>query len=553
MGRYSIRNVGIVLLFVLSTSSVLEAQQPFLSNLSATRDSPLYTTYAAAMERSEFTLDEGFHFVFYDPNKGLDFITDTAGDWCLAFKRGDAYVYQLKEMFREPVIHASYADMVTYTFQPFREIRVDVTFLVYSSRLAIQDIEIRNLGDESVEITMIPFLRNDYRTFDCVRFHHQRNGVMCIHEELPDGWVLDHDIPFVDKVHDVFMLSEPPDGMTSFYNYSEGAVRIPHRVEPETSPVYVVRGRMHHADGERCHHTPRPRIMVVLNGDKNRILTDTAPRWGSYDENVNRYAFYGIELGHFDEIKSGDAYTITVMCRRTGEVAIHTGVIENLESKGERRDVTFAPMASSLNPPMLKKEIWDDGRCIRLSWNRIDPHVRYNVYRRDYETSGVYTLLARETEQTSFTDRQAGNGQIRGYLVAAVDSLDRMGMVSDEVTSLSENDFLSYIRCREKTPRSVEDLARVIALEKSITLQPDQNRRLRIIRGFAKDDADLERVIQRTAGLTDEDLQSYIHHNEKLYSRIPLCTFDDPDTEMLYWSAFSLMRYKRCQPVRKCG
>jgi len=553
MGRYSFRNVGILLLFVLSTSSVLEAQQPFLSNLSATRDSPLFTTYAAAMERSEFTLDEGFHFVFYDPDKGLDFITDTAGDWCLAFKRGDTYVYLLKEMFQEPVIHASYADIVTYTFQPFRDIRVDVTFLVYSSRMAIQDIEISNMGDESVEITVIPFLRNDYRTFDNVRFHHQRNGVTCIHEELPDGWVLDHDIPFVDKVHDVFMLSEPPDGMTSFYNYSEGAVRIPHGVEPEIRPVYVVRGRMHHADGERCHHVPRPRLKVILNGDKNRILTDTAPRWGSYDENVNRYAFYGIELGHFGEIKTGDDYTITVMCRRTGEMAVHTGVIEDLESKGERQDITFAPMASSLNPPMLKKELSDDGRHIRLSWNQIDPHVRYNVYRRDYETSGVYALLAREIEQTSYTDRQAGDGQIRGYLVAAVDSLGRMGMVSEEVTSLEENDFLSYIRGRVRTPCSVEDLARVIALEKSITLQPNQSRRLRVIRGFAKDDADLERVIQRTAGLVDENLKSYVHHNEKLYSRIPRITFDDPDTEMLYWSAFSLMRQVMLPPEGKCG
>ena len=37
------------------------AQRPFLSSLQATKDAPLFTTYAAAMERSEFTLDEGYH------------------------------------------------------------------------------------------------------------------------------------------------------------------------------------------------------------------------------------------------------------------------------------------------------------------------------------------------------------------------------------------------------------------------------------------------------------------------------------------------------------
>ncbi|HLB57347.1 MAG TPA: hypothetical protein VJL60_00885, partial [Gammaproteobacteria bacterium] len=84
-----LRSVFIVVLF----SFVFYAQQkPLLSNLNATKNSPLYTTYAAAMERSEFTLDEGYHFLFYDSTRGADFITDNAGDWSLGFRKGTKYV-----------------------------------------------------------------------------------------------------------------------------------------------------------------------------------------------------------------------------------------------------------------------------------------------------------------------------------------------------------------------------------------------------------------------------------------------------------------------------
>jgi hypothetical protein len=51
------------------------SQRPFLSSLQATKDDPLFTTYAAAMERSEFTLDEGYHLTHYDTSRGIEFTT----------------------------------------------------------------------------------------------------------------------------------------------------------------------------------------------------------------------------------------------------------------------------------------------------------------------------------------------------------------------------------------------------------------------------------------------------------------------------------------------
>ena len=93
-------------------------KQKYLSNLNATKDSPLYTTYAAQKERSEFILDEGFHFLYYEFKRGIEFTTDKAGDLCLAFKMDGKFVYQISNLFKEPVIKASYCDMIQFSFFP---------------------------------------------------------------------------------------------------------------------------------------------------------------------------------------------------------------------------------------------------------------------------------------------------------------------------------------------------------------------------------------------------------------------------------------------------
>ena len=62
--KVSTMKVACTLLILAGSSAMMLAQPgaPYLSHLQATASSPLYTTYAAAMERSEFTLDEGYHF-----------------------------------------------------------------------------------------------------------------------------------------------------------------------------------------------------------------------------------------------------------------------------------------------------------------------------------------------------------------------------------------------------------------------------------------------------------------------------------------------------------
>jgi hypothetical protein len=235
------------LLFALAA----RGQKPYLSSLAATNDSPLFTTYAAPEAMSEFTLDKGYHLLLNDQDRGADFTNETGGDICLAFKRGGKYVYALKDMFRQPVITASYSDLVTCTFWPFDCIRVNVTFVVYSSHHAVQAIDVKNAASRTLRVEILPFLQTRNRTYESVEFRKDARAIVFTHGEYPDDWVLENRVPYVKTVKDVFLLSDPPGKMMSFRSYGKvdslagrdfltGVCSPRHQVGRVSGPVRVV-------------------------------------------------------------------------------------------------------------------------------------------------------------------------------------------------------------------------------------------------------------------------------------------------------------------------
>ena len=200
----------LLLLSMMACLPVEETELPS-SGWEATLDTPIYTTYAAAMERSQFVLDEGYEFRFYDPEQGMDFITDTGGDLGLGFERDGEWAYRQKTMFQEAVIAVSHPDMVRYFFYPFEGIRVDATFLVYSSTEALWDIRISNQTEEQQTLNLFSFIHHRDRSFDEAKPLNYEDGFAFRHEELPDQWTLDHKVPYTDSIENIFLLSEKPD------------------------------------------------------------------------------------------------------------------------------------------------------------------------------------------------------------------------------------------------------------------------------------------------------------------------------------------------------
>jgi len=540
---------------VVSCSCGAQVRQPFLSNLHATKDSPLYTTYAAAMERSEFTLDEGYHMLFYDSSRGIDFSTDNAGILSVGIRRGSRFVNATQDMAEQPVITASYPDLVKYEFAPFSDVKVSATFFVYSSHLAVHDLIVTNTGTQRTRVDLLPYLQNPARAFNDVTKLQGENAMAFAHEELPDGWVLEHGVPYVDKVQDVLAFSSKPERMASFRSYRWGGVEIPQVIALEKKQVYALRVRMTHGDGERCQHrNPSRRMLVLLNKDRTRILVENAPRWGSGEANMNASAVYGIELGNFGRIQQGDSVTVMLSCEATHEQAAVTAAIGDTAKEHERWvDIRFAPGPGPRPPEDVKRDIWGSGTELRLYWKPCAPDVRYSVYRRDYHAGGIYERLATNMVQTFFTDKNIPDDKVYGYVVTAVDAQGRMSVHSNEVNNIEGSDFLTDVKYPGQVKGDARDLARVIAASKTLDLAPGASERFRIVRGVRRPGDSQDSLLDGVRRLLRLDLEQFLRADEKLFSNIPDPGMPDLQKQMLYWTSFSMMRQVMLPPEGKCS
>ncbi len=221
------KSISIYLLsvFLVSTSF----SQNYLSHLAATQNDPVYTTYAAALNRSEYKVNEGYQFVWFDPEKGMSFESAQAGKLGAAFKLNGVVKYKLSQFYKKPVISTSYSDLVKFYYYPFKDLRVETTFLVYSSRIAILEMKITNESSFDVKLDVYPFIKISDRNYTDIK--EIENGVQFNHKEFPDGWMKDHNIPFQKDITDVLLLNENPD--------AEGSYNIFNSVKDTTANIFM--------------------------------------------------------------------------------------------------------------------------------------------------------------------------------------------------------------------------------------------------------------------------------------------------------------------------
>lgn len=541
-----------VLFAFLALNVVLRAQSAVKPG-PATKESPVYATYAAAMERSEFTVDEGYHFQFYLPDRGAAFVTDNAGDWCLGFRQGSKYAEAVKDFARQPVLTESYGDLVKYYFYPFDSIRVDVTFLVQSSRLALQDITLCNEGTQKTSVEVLPFLNHTTRAFNNVQRIAGRNAFAFSHDELPDDWVLEHGIPYVQDVHDVFMLSSAPDRMGSFRSYRWGGVQIPQEISLRKKPLYLVWGRIAHANGEPCRHRPpATTLTVTLNGNTRTVLTENAPRWGSAESNISDYGYYGIELGNLGPVGPGDHFSVRVRCTETNEEIVAEGTVgDTAKARDLRVDVTLAKGADPVPPVRVRRDIWGSGTELRLYWEKGPAGTTYRVYRRDYLAGGAYELLGDGIEQTFFTDKNIPDDKVYGYVVLTVNGGGAASSHSNEVNNIEGSDYLTDVKYPGQGRGDARELVRVVAMAKTLVLDPGGSQHLRVIRGVRRPEESQDDLLEKCERLMKEDLQPYVEAGRELFGRIPGFSSGNPDHQMLYSESFKLMRQVMLPPEGK--
>jgi hypothetical protein len=211
-----------LLIFFLPFGNFMYSQA-YLSNIFFNEDNPVYSTYAASLERSEYILNQSYQMVWFDPEKPVSFDSQQWGSWSVIFRRGDEIRSQLNQYYQKPVITASYSDMVKFFYYPFRDLRSENYFLVYSSRFAVQEMKLFNLGASEMKLEVYPFIQNSKQNYQNIKILPDSEGMFFTHYEFPDNWMKEHKIPFREKIRNVFLLSEPFDsfGLYDLFSSSD--------------------------------------------------------------------------------------------------------------------------------------------------------------------------------------------------------------------------------------------------------------------------------------------------------------------------------------------
>lgn len=524
-----------------------------LSRLSVTGQDPLFTTYAAPLARSRFVLDEGYQLKFSDPERGVELVTDNGGTLGLAFKVGNMVRYLGRDFWEMPVITTSYSDLVRFRMRPFPELEVEVFFQVYSSRIAIQEVVLANLGASAQLVDTYAFLYHPQGLADPLALSDGR-GLVCAHEEPPDWWTIAHGVPHCRYVTDLFLMDGPAQGFGGYAALGKPAT--PPVARPRNAADYCVEwGTVLHADGTPClHQPPLVQQLVMRSTSRGQMLTEDAPRWGEPAANIPGNGYQGCELGNFRSppLAVGDSVLVVVTCAATGEQGVGKGVVEDLPApSGLRIDVQLAPTSIPAAPGDVRVHFAANHQAAVVTWKPA-PGCRYDLYRRTSGYPGCYDLLGENLTDPGYLDLGLDPDSSYRYVLVARDAHGNWGWRSPEVGRPPVSSFFADTHSRYLSGLIATD-CKVLAMQRSMPLQPGETSRLRLIRAVIERGGDLDSLVLACQPLFSYNMALAQREDEEAYGPVRRLPSLDHDYSLMYWSAFSMMRQCMMPPEGECS
>ena len=192
----------ILLALLIPFTTGIRSQHPW--QMMAGPGDPVYTTYAAPIERSNYTIDHAYHLVYNDPGMGPVFRSTGAGMIGLALYDGVSYKYAINTYYEEPKVIISYPDATVITSVPYENIRLHQLFAVFTSGDAMMDVTVENTGRYDQKIVVFPFIDLSGASFSNVATIPE--GFLFRHHQPRDKWMQQHNIPLEENYQNVFSV-----------------------------------------------------------------------------------------------------------------------------------------------------------------------------------------------------------------------------------------------------------------------------------------------------------------------------------------------------------
>jgi hypothetical protein len=195
--------------------------------ISAGATDPLYTTYAAAMARSQLYGDKAYKMDYYSDCRPVNYSSDQAGTMFCIWKVDEVVIPNIGEYLAKPVVKFSFPDMAILEYEPFRGIKVKETFFVYSSSIAMVQMEVKNTDKIPHEVAAYPVLETGNDSLEMVTYDKSFDGYVTQRRESPYRLIssLKTEYGYPTRVRDFFTSNRETSShggysgnMTDFYN-----------------------------------------------------------------------------------------------------------------------------------------------------------------------------------------------------------------------------------------------------------------------------------------------------------------------------------------------
>ncbi|MCK4579464.1 MAG: hypothetical protein KAU50_11795 [Candidatus Marinimicrobia bacterium] len=180
--KYTLAFVSFIVLIGGSAFAQHQVDDQYLI-IDANGNDPLFTTYAAAMERSRYHADKAYFMDYHTPDKPITYSSHYAGDLAVIWKINNVVISKKSQFAKPPVVTASFPDMALLEYEPLAGLKVRETFFVYSSGAALVDLQVTNEGDVELEGSVYGVLHLPQDSLKIVEFSPRKKGYVFTHYE----------------------------------------------------------------------------------------------------------------------------------------------------------------------------------------------------------------------------------------------------------------------------------------------------------------------------------------------------------------------------------
>ncbi len=183
----------------------------------ARADDPLFTTYAAAKDRSRLYADKAYFMNYFTPDRPITYSSQDAGDWSTIWRIGNVVVDKVNQFQEPPVVVASFPDMAVLEYEPFAGVKVQEVFCVYSSGAAIVDLHMKNVGKLTYDMNIYSVLAMDPSdSMDVAGFDSLSNGLELSHYESPVRMFSNLYPGYPDRFRDMLVSDTSPQSYGAY-------------------------------------------------------------------------------------------------------------------------------------------------------------------------------------------------------------------------------------------------------------------------------------------------------------------------------------------------